>query len=222
MDPQRLPNIFEPFEQEGRAPGHGGLGLGLHICRAVVTTHGGTISAHSDGPGCGATFTVRLPLDDVAEEPTASPEGSHATETAKAFLPAKEGVEATGVRRLRVLLVEDDPDSAELMRLLLEQKGYEVSVANRFERALAAVAESQPDVLISDFGLPDGDGLDIPRELESRGLKTPAIALSGYGMDADIERSRAAGFAAHVVKPLKDIEQLVEAIGKLHLTSRLR
>jgi PAS domain S-box-containing protein len=212
IDPRRLPRIFEPFEQEDRVLGHGGLGLGLNICRVLVTMHGGTIAAHSDGPGRGATFSVRLPLADGTQ--AAAGMGQQAATTGRP-------VEAAGARPLRVLLVEDDADSVTLMRLLLQQKGYEVATACRFASALAALNASEPDVLIADLGLPDGDGLDLPGELRSRGLATPAIALSGYGMEADIARSRAAGFAGHFVKPLKDVEQLVEAIKGLDLRPRL-
>src|SRR6185295_254111 len=178
IDPELLPRIFDAFEQgELRAANRfgSGLGLGLAISRAIVGYHGGTLEVHSEGPGCGATFRVRLPLipvpagaADEAREPSRAP--------------------AQAVRALRILLVEDHADTAEAIAELLRLLGHEVTVALTLSAGLAAAEESHSrgpggiDLVVSDLGLPDGNGLDLMRELAGRyGLK--GIALSGYGME---------------------------------------
>jgi PAS domain S-box-containing protein len=192
IDPELLPRIFDAFEQgEARAATRfgAGLGLGLAISRAIVEYHGGTLEAHSGGPGCGATFRVRLPLLSVpagAADVTRQP--------SRAATPAE--------RALRILLVEDHADTAEAIAELLRLLGHEVTVALTLAAGLAAAEEIQSiDLVVSDLGLPDGNGLDLMRELAGRyGLK--GIALSGYGMEEDLRRSREAGFERHLTKPI--------------------
>ncbi|HSK10127.1 MAG TPA: ATP-binding protein, partial [Vicinamibacterales bacterium] len=208
IDPQMLPRLFNVFEQGREARGFGGLGLGLSICKAIVEMHGGTISAHSDGVGLGATFTVRLPVAECA----LAKEGEALAGEEPAAAQART-VERNG--RLRVLLVEDHEDTAEMMELLLMRMGHEVVTARSVAEALAAVAEARPELLISDLGLPDASGLDLIRQLLARGDRIPAIALSGYGTPEDIQKSKAAGFAEHLVKPLNGPAPLAAAIGRL-------
>ena len=205
--PEMLPRLFNAFEQEEKARTFGGLGLGLSICKAVVEMHGGTISAHSAGVGCGATFTVRLP---VAQCPL-SPAGRQPPQEVVADHEAPQ----EGGRPLRILLVEDHADTAKLMRRLIMAQGHEVTTAGSVADGLAAVQKQKPDMLISDLGLPDGSGLDLMRQILAQGHRFPAIALSGYGTPADIEKSKAAGFAEHLVKPLSRLELLTAAIARL-------
>ncbi len=215
IDPQTLPRLFNAFEQDEKARGSGGLGLGLSICRAIVEMHGGTIAAHSEGPGRGATFTVRLPLAQCALAGGA--ERPRRAEAAGAVEPAP-----ARRRPLRVLLVEDHADTAEMMALLLGTMGHEAVMAGTVAGGLAAAERGRLDLLISDLGLPDGSGLDLIGQLATRGLRIPAIALSGYGTPADIRKSVAAGFAEHLVKPLDGAGPLEAAIARLGLLERRR
>jgi signal transduction histidine kinase/ActR/RegA family two-component response regulator len=194
--------IFDAFVQSQRpVPGQfGGLGLGLAISKALVESHGGRIEAHSEGHGTGAMFRVRLPMISagtriVSDHAAASSEGSE---------PATRAP-------LRILVVEDHGDTAEMIVEILELDGHAVHTAGDVAGARELIARSTFDLLLSDLGLPDGSGLDLLRDLRARGHMVPAVALSGYGMDRDIQRSRAAGFDAHVVKPI-DVDRLLETI----------
>jgi PAS domain S-box-containing protein len=201
IEPELLPRIFDAFEQgdtRGAQRFGAGLGLGLAISRALVEFHGGILEAHSDGPGHGARFRVRLPLTPV-------PDGAAAA-------VREQGPDGQPSRALRILLVEDHLDTAEALAELLRLLGHEVVVAATVAAALAAADEIRgrqqegTDLVISDLGLPDGSGLDLMRELARRhGLK--GIALSGYGMEEDLRRSREAGFERHLTKPV-DFEVL--------------
>ncbi|HEY3568098.1 MAG TPA: PAS domain S-box protein [Thermoanaerobaculia bacterium] len=201
-----LPRIFEAFEQTGRriTRKFGGLGLGLAVSRAIVDLHGGRLQATSEGRGRGATFTVRLPLGGVQED---------LDETG--IWLSRPGVPAVSVkpdRALRILLVEDHEDTARAMADLLELMGHEVTLAGSVASALA-VAETvrdRIDLVVSDLGLPDGSGQDLMREL-IRLYGWKGIALSGYGMEEDVRRSREAGFARHLTKPV-DLDTLRAAI----------
>jgi two-component system, chemotaxis family, CheB/CheR fusion protein len=197
MAPAHLTQIFNPFEQGGRTRQFGGLGLGLTISKAIVEMHGGTITAHSEGKDKGAKFVVRLPR----------------LAAAGAAAEARAPVEAGG-DSIRILLVEDHPDTATATRLLLESHGHEVAVANTMAVALEIAAQFRVDLVLSDLGLPDGSGLELLPALRERGLAVPAIALSGYGRDEDVQASRRAGFAGHLVKPVT-APQLLETINSL-------
>ena len=199
IDPDVLPRIFDAFEQGGNAITRrfGGLGLGLAISRALAEQHGGTVTAASDGPGRGATFTLRLPVAAPAEVPAAAP------------APAP-GSAADHLHGCRVLLVDDHLDTAKAMGRLLKRWGCQVQTADTVAGALQAAAATRPDVLISDIGLPDGSGLDLIRQLLAR-HPVRGIAVSGFGMDEDLSRSRAAGFVEHLVKPI-DVNRLEQAV----------
>ncbi|HOC18220.1 MAG TPA: PAS domain S-box protein [Vicinamibacterales bacterium] len=207
IHPDILPRLFNAFEQDERARGLGGLGLGLSICKAIVEMHGGSIAARSAGPGLGSTFSVRLPLARCALARPAPSQGENE-------LPAP-GPGAP--RRLWVLVVEDHADSAEMMALLLESMGHDAVVAPTAGEALAAVERQRFDLLISDIGLPDASGYDLMRQLAANGQHIPAIALSGYGTAADLRKSREAGFAEHLVKPLPGPGPLEAAIARLDI-----
>jgi signal transduction histidine kinase/ActR/RegA family two-component response regulator len=192
--PSDLTRIFQPFEQaEG---GRGGLGLGLAISKALVEAQGGTLTAESSGPGRGATFRIELKAMTRSERP------SVALETLSTG--------AVAGRPRRVLFVEDHPDTAAAAQELLSALSCEVVSAASVRDALAAAEASHFDLVLSDLGLPDGSGLELMRHLRDRyGLA--GIALTGYGMEEDIRRSREAGFVDHLVKPIT-FQKLAEAI----------
>lgn len=202
IDADLLPRIFDAFEQGARSITRrfGGLGLGLAISKALVDLHGGRISVESAGPGAGTMFTVWLPL--LRDQATAPEAGG-----AEILSPAAEP--AAG-RSLRILLVEDHPDTADAMAELLGILGHCVTVARDVASGLTAAEQALAgpglDLVISDIGLPDGTGFDLMRVLSGRyGLR--GIALSGYGTEKDIQESRAAGFSLHLTKPV-DLQRL--------------
>ncbi len=219
IEEELLPRIFNAFEQgEPNSARQAGLGLGLAISRAIVELHGGEISARSGGSGQGATFTVRLPVGRV---PAVS---MPATE-----VPGLEALPASSsqpLRPLHILLVEDHQDTAHALGELLRICGHRVSIAGSVTEALAEVRGPAAqdgargiDLVISDLGLPDGSGLELMRELSNRhGLR--GIALSGYGMEEDVRKSRDAGFLMHITKPV-NLQVLEEAILRTTATSEV-
>ncbi|HYO09927.1 MAG TPA: PAS domain S-box protein [Tepidisphaeraceae bacterium] len=206
VDADVLPRLFKPFErgESEISRQFPGLGLGLSIVHSLVELHGGTIAARSAGRGQGATFTLELP---IIPAPAAAPPGAGGAPAAPLA-----GRPANHVGR-RVLLVEDHADTRAVMARLLASFGWAVTTAGSVAEALASGAREPFDVLISDIGLPDGSGADVMRRLrESRPIR--GIALSGFGQPEDIDRSRAAGFEAHLTKPV-NLPQLRDAIEKL-------
>jgi PAS domain S-box-containing protein len=188
VEPSKLARIFDAFEQASQqAPA--GLGLGLAICKALAEFHGGTISARSAGLGKGSTFIVTVP----------AAKGTHVD--VQADRPGTSPVPSTP---LRLLVVEDHHDTAMTLLRLLKRRGYEVQSAESYQGALAAAKGYHFDVLVTDIGLPDGNGIDLFKELQSRfgSADIKGIALSGFGMDDDIARSQAAGFSEHLTKPV--------------------
>jgi len=174
-----------------------------------VELHGGQISAHSEGPGKGAIFTVDLPV--CHEVLLMEPDGAVVAQGGQ-WKPEIAG------RRLNILLVEDHADTLRILSRSLQRAGCGVVSAGDIQTALAVAREARKtgekiDLLVSDLGLPDGDGRDLMRELQALyGL--PGIAVSGFGMEEDVEKSRAAGFATHLTKPVQ-IEDLRRAISQL-------
>jgi signal transduction histidine kinase/ActR/RegA family two-component response regulator len=205
IEPQMLERIFDPFEQGGAGRRRGeGLGLGLAIARAVAEAHGGRLSASSPGKGRGASF--RLELATVA---------ATAIEPAPAAAPSRGGPAAEDPphRRpagLRILLVEDNADTLGYLEWALRRHGHGVTAAPTLADARRAAGDGDFDLLISDIELPDGSGLELMRDLRPRGIR--GIALSGHGSEDDVRQSSAAGFAAHLVKPVL-AGVLDEAIG---------
>jgi hypothetical protein len=197
MERDQLSRIFIPFEQaeESIIRRFGGLGLGLAISKSLIELHGGQLQADSDGPGKGASFTVQMPYvaPKIGEAP-AEP------------LPRV----AQEPKRMRILMVDDHVDTNQALQRLLTRRGYQVRTAGSVAAALKA-AEEPFDLLISDIGLPDGSGIDLLRMLRDRQPPVKAIALSGFGMEDDIRRSREAGFSEHLVKPI-NLQKLEEAI----------
>ena len=203
ISPEFLPRIFDLFEQAGR-PISGGLGLGLPISKAIVELHGGRIWASSTGLRHGTTFVIELSnvVPNIAQ--------LSYSKNASASTADLQGFDG----RRRILLVDDHADSISSMHLFLKAKGYEVTTADSVEVALKAVVRERVDLLVSDIGLPDGSGEDLIRRLRNMGQNLPSIALSGYGMEEDIARSRAAGFQIHLIKPVSP-QNLLSAIGQL-------
>ena len=206
IDPETLSRIFNAFEQGGAQVTRrfGGLGLGLAISKALTGLHGGSIEAESAGRGRGATFTVRLPT-------VSGPSASDLARESRLSGPS---------RSRHILLVEDHADTAEAVADFLRGAGHRVTLARSVREALSRAREAQDgggespiDLVVSDLGLPDGSGLDIMPELKERyGL--PGIALSGYGMEEDVRRSREAGFELHITKPVAP-QALSEAIARV-------
>ncbi len=197
-----LSKMFEPYEQADResARDHLGLGLGLTICRGIVEAHQGTISARSGGKGKGTTIAIRLPLA--------------ATGTSGGVVPVIEGTKADpAANRLRIMLVEDHDDTRRVMTRLLKNMKFSVVTASCIAEAVQTAAEHELDLVISDIGLPDGTGLELMQQLLASRPVT-AIALTGYGTEADTELTRAAGFTAHLTKPI-DFKDLVEVIDRV-------
>jgi two-component system CheB/CheR fusion protein len=203
IEPEILPRVFDAFAQADRriTRRFGGLGLGLAVSKAIVELHGGSLTASSAGRGNGATFTVRLPVGEAAVDLDDTGADLAAPTSPSAAVPSPAG----GGEALRILLVEDHADTAEAMAELLRLIGHRVTVAMNVAAGLAAAEAAHAagglDLVVSDLGLPDGSGLDLMRELVRRyGLK--GIALSGYGMEEDLHKSREAGFARHLTKPV--------------------
>lgn len=209
IEPEALDRIFNVFEQgeQSITRQFGGLGLGLAICKTLVELHDGTIRAHSDGKGKGAQFTVRLPLSAVAAEPLPLAED-----------PSAENNEAAGPP-LRLLLVEDHGDTADLLEAFFLSEGHRVKRAADVSTALELAGRERFDLLVSDLGLPDGSGTDLLRDLRARGHRMPAIVLSGYGQEKDLEKTKAAGFEAHLVKPV-DLDRLKSTVSRAAASAR--
>ncbi len=193
IDPDGLDKIFKAFEQVERSITRrfGGLGLGLAISKAMVDAHGGRLWASSDGQGKGAVFTVEMETADaVADSPAPR----------RLKVDGRDGRGNDGSRR-RILVVDDHLDTCIGMKLLLERRGYSVRIANNVASALTQAAEDYPDLLISDLGLPDGTGFDLMEKIRLSS-DVRGIALSGFGTEEDVARSRKAGFTEHLIKPV--------------------
>jgi PAS domain S-box-containing protein len=208
--PEHLSRIFERFEQGDSSSrrNYGGLGLGLAIARHLTELHGGAIKAESEGEGSGSTFTVSLPLD---------------THMSKQSIPSQNHTvridsDATLLVQKRILIVEDDADSLEMLRLVLENYGAVVIPVDHSRKAVEELGRSKFDLMISDLGLPEMDGFDLIHEVRnSLGLvpsMLPAIALSGYVAEDDRHRSLSSGFQLHLQKPL-DISTIAITIKSL-------
>jgi signal transduction histidine kinase len=211
--PDLLACIFDPFRQADstQAREHGGLGLGLAIVRHLVEAHGGTVRAHSAGEGMGAAFTVSLPtLRTSAPDARLRPAG------AGADLPAATA--GSRLRGVRILVVDDNADTCELLRTVLRQEGAEVATAMSAEEALGALARVRPDVLISDISMPGEDGYALMRKVRAqesaRGGRIAAIALTAHARPEDTEQAYLAGFQAHLAKPV-DSTRLAVVIARM-------
>jgi CheY-like chemotaxis protein len=189
IDAETLPKIFNAFEQGARSQ-LGGLGLGLAISKALMETHNGKLTAASAGRDQGATFTATFPV------------GESSAANHHPAIP----VMATARKSMRVLLVEDHEDTNRSLTQLLRRRGYHVQSAHTVQAALAAAAQEEFDVLVSDIGLPDGSGIDLMEKLKSN-HPIFGIALTGFGMEDDLRKSHDVGFHHHLVKPV-DLNRL--------------
>ncbi|MFZ1025751.1 MAG: response regulator [Limnoraphis robusta] len=205
IEPNFLPYVFEYFRQADASTtrSQGGLGLGLAISRHLVELHGGTIDVESQGKGKGTTFTVMLPIQVMQSD------GDQ---------PDKLIDNGLSLQDVKIMVVEDQADARELIRLILEQQGAQVIEASSSKQALEIIKESIPDVLISDIGMPDEDGYSFLKKVRSlpqdKGGNIPALALTAYTKEEDRQQAIAAGFQMHLGKPL-DITELLQAVFQL-------
>jgi signal transduction histidine kinase/ActR/RegA family two-component response regulator len=205
IEPDFLPHIFERFAQGqgGINRRYGGLGLGLAITRAMVEMHGGQVTAESAWPDCGSRFTVRLPLM-----------------TSKIARDADGSIDVINDEpenlNLRIIVIEDSRDTLNMLKLWLDLYGCKTFIAANAIEGIKLAAESSPDLIISDIGMPDVDGYEMIRKLRrTQGLEqVPAIALTGYGREEDRELALAAGYNAHIAKPA-DIGHLLMLIKRV-------
>ena len=209
ISPDFLPHVFERFRQADDATTrrHTGLGLGLAIVRQLVELHGGTVHAASEGVGRGATFTVRLPISaGEAQGGQAAALGERRT-AASAASPMPR---LPRLDELRILVVDDNADGRTLTSLVLTQAGASVKAVASVREALQMLEVERPDALVSDIGLPDEDGYALIRQIRQyeaeHGGFLPAVALTGYARAEDRARILAAGFQAHVPKPVEPVE----------------
>ncbi|MEO7577955.1 MAG: ATP-binding protein, partial [Massilia sp.] len=189
--PDQLGRIFDMFSQLTPAMerAQGGLGIGLSLVKGLVELHGGQVAAHSDGPGKGSRFTVRMPL---------------AAPLAPVAATARAPARATPGERAHVVLVDDNHDAAETLAAALDMLGYRVSVCHSAHEALAAMAQAPPRAAVLDIGLPDLNGYELARRIRGTpwGAGIVLVAATGWGQDTDKQAAREAGFDAHFTKPL--------------------
>lgn len=198
MAEEVMARLYQRFEQGDFASDRKqrGLGLGLSIAKALVEAHGGTLHAESKGPGQGSTFVVSLPTSDSPVQGAADADTEISTREQRIGL--------------RLLLIEDHEDTAQVMRNVLRQMGHEVETCATVATACEMLKQSEFDILLSDIGLPDGTGIDFIKAARQI-CQTPAVALTGYGMAEDVERCLQAGFDEHLTKPI-DIERLQKTL----------
>jgi PAS domain S-box-containing protein len=191
--PEDLPVIFEAFRQGSQSNRRGGLGIGLDLVKRLTELHGGTVEAFSEGTGRGARVRVTLPL----AHPKSAPIGAH---------PAERGQ----LGRRSVLVIEDNADTRDVLKFMLEVEGAHVDTAERGEEGVRAAAALHPDVILCDIGLPDIDGMEVARRIRAAdgGEGVRLIALTGYGQAEDVRQAMAAGFEAHLTKPI-NLDQLM-------------
>jgi two-component system, chemotaxis family, CheB/CheR fusion protein len=204
-----LKRVFEPFVQSDQTldRSDGGMGIGLTLVKSLVELHSGAVEARSDGPGRGCEFTVRLPLSPERPQQTAAED---------------DGVRGFDSRQYRLLLVEDNADARQTLRMLLEIEGYQISDAADGLEAVAAILEQRPDISLVDIGLPHIDGYEVARKVRAElGDDIYLIALTGYGQSSDKQRAREAGFDQHLTKPV-DLARLRDVLERVPHPSRHR
>jgi CheY-like chemotaxis protein/anti-sigma regulatory factor (Ser/Thr protein kinase) len=208
-----LPHVFDRFTQKDSSSTrtHGGLGLGLAISKQLVELHGGTLTAHSEGEGHGATFTVTLPraaLSEYNEPPWLQP--SHAAIVdPQGALPNIEGA--------RALVIDDEDDARDLVQRVLEERGAIVTTTSSAEEAWALLAAIDTDIILCDIGMPGMDGYQLMRRIRSgagKSRRIPAIALTAFARPEDRKKAILAGYQSHLSKPF-DIAELVIVVAGL-------
>lgn len=195
-----LPKIFEPFVQSDETldRSEGGLGVGLTLVRSLVELHRGSIEAFSEGRDSGSTFLLKIPLTELR------PSAREPSKSASTCRLPKDGRSQTKLNSKRIVLVEDIDDNREMLQSILELDGHEVVSAMDGEAGCDAIRSFKPDIALIDIGLPGIDGYEVARKvrLDSSCEKVRLVALTGYGQSSDIANARAAGFDAHLVKPV--------------------
>jgi signal transduction histidine kinase/CheY-like chemotaxis protein len=208
-----LPYVFDRFRQADASTTriHGGLGLGLSIVHQLVDLHGGTASVHSEGEGTGATFTITLPFVGVINS-----QKEEATQPAQEKITPFEGLPS--LQGLKVLVVDDEADTREVIREVLKECGSEVILSRSAAEALEAIEQFKPDILISDLGMPDEDGYSLISKIRAlpaeRGGQIPAAALTAYARAEDRMRVLRSGFQFHLPKPV-DSAELITVVASL-------
>ena len=209
ISPALLPHIFERFVQAESSPERNqGMGLGLAICRHLVALHGGSICAESDGPGCGATFTVKLPLMES--------KSSLSFERFKECpFTEEKGMADSRLESIKVVAADDDADTRGLLKAILERSGADTTVVSSGQEALEAIKNLRPDILVCDLAMPKMDGYELLKNV--RGLAQqvgwlPSIAFTASARSEDRARSRRAGFQAHIAKPVNSNELVTTII----------
>jgi CheY-like chemotaxis protein/nitrogen-specific signal transduction histidine kinase len=197
--PDFLPHVFERFRQADASSSrrHGGLGVGLSLVHDLIELHGGSVRAHSEGEGKGATFTIDLPVAS-SQEMVDGVDGEGRSDTMMASLAD-----------VRVLLIDDETDARDLSQAVLEHCGADVKAVSSSAEALSALRDApsdlRPHVIVSDLGMPTEDGYQLMRRIRALGAelgRIPAVAVTGYATSDDIERALAAGFQRHISKPM--------------------
>jgi CheY-like chemotaxis protein len=187
IDPSQIPALFEPFVQgaQGLDRSRGGLGLGLAVARGLIELHRGRIAMHSEGPGRGTEVVFELPIEAPRREAAPAPAVGAAA-------------------RRRVLIIEDRPDAAASLELLLTMQGHDVQVASDGGAGLALARIFGPDIVLCDLGLPTMDGFAVARAMRADPVlsRRYLVALSGYARPEDVAQSRSAGFDSHLAKPV--------------------
>jgi CheY-like chemotaxis protein len=204
--PAMLLKVFEMFSQidAGHEHADGGIGIGLALVKGFVELHGGTITAHSAGLNQGSEFIVQLPVQSTHQS---APEPHESAASRDAPVPASAAAEAR-----RVLVADDNRDGADIMALLLQQSGYDVSVAHSGPDALTAAAQNKPEIAILDIGMPGMNGYEVAQRIrrEAWGKQMLLIALTGWGQEDDRRKAFDAGFDHHLIKPIDP--QALEAL----------
>ncbi|MGJ7523928.1 ATP-binding protein [Variovorax sp. LT1P1] len=210
ITPEFLPYVFDHMRQEdsSKTRRSGGLGLGLAIVKGLATLHRGTIDGSSEGKGQGATFTLRLPLQSLAVP----------AEQMQNDSPSEEAIQPTDLRGCRVLLVDDEADAREMTQVALTSLGATVHVAASGAEVLRLIHDCRFDVLVSDIGMPDMDGLTLVRHVREdfSSLSLPAVALTAFVMESDRQAALAAGFQAYLTKPIT-LPRLAHAVASVRV-----
>jgi CheY-like chemotaxis protein len=208
IDPEFLPHLFERFSQADGSitRSHGGLGLGLSIVKSLVEMHGGSVRAESPGSGKGATFVIRLPMR------VAKSSDVETTHRPVSLVSPLIRADLQKLRGIRVLIVDDEPDCRDFVNRFLTDNNALPRAAGSAAEAESLLVTFQPDIIISDIGMPGADGYEFMRNVRESGVKTPAIALTAFARSEDRIRSLQAGYQAHLPKPVEPAELLTLVI----------